>query len=123
MLGGFGRDPVGGRLAARVDGRWMYFDPDQEPPIETVPVENVLNGSALQKLYGNKPALLAGMRYAVAHGTIRMGWVDTFPAPRGGLFQRVTAWLSGYGWLPLGLLALELGPRRPRDGMRLQPAE
>jgi hypothetical protein len=110
-------------LAARVDGRWMYFDPDQEPPIETVPVERMLDGSALQKLYGGKPELLAGMRYAVAHGTMRMDWVDRFPAPRGGLFQQVTAWLSAYGWLPLGLLALALlAPEVPRRRRSRPPA-
>src|SRR5438067_1365881 len=93
-------------LAAKVDGRWMYFDPDQEPAVETVPVETVLDGTALPRLYANKPALLARMRGAAARGAIKMGWIDTYPAPRGGLFQALTAWLGAYGWLPFGLLAL-----------------
>lgn len=95
-------------VAAQIDGQWMYFDPDQEPPIETVPVESVLDGTALTQLYGGKPALLAGMRYAATHGTARMAWVDAFPAPHAGLFQRITAWLSAYGWLPMGILGFLL---------------
>jgi hypothetical protein len=104
-------------VAAKVDGRWMYFDADQEPPVESVPLESIRDGSALGRLYGNKPALLGNMRYAAAHGRIRLASVDGFAAPRGGLFQDVTAWLSAWGWLVLGLLALacfapELRPRR-----------
>jgi hypothetical protein len=106
-------------LAARVDGRWLYFDPDQEPPFDAVPVERIIDGTAIGKLYAGKPQMLRGMRDAAARGDVRMTWVDAFPAPRGGLFQRVTAWLSAYGWLPLGLLAFallrgEIGLRRRR---------
>ena len=80
-----------------------------------MPVEQVLNGSALASLYGRKPELLAGMRYAAAHREIRLAYFDEYPAPRGGLFQQVTAWLSLYGWLLFGLLALaELLMRRRR---------
>jgi hypothetical protein len=104
-------------VAAKVDGRWMYFDSDQEPPVESVPFDSLRDGSALKRLYGSKPALLEGMRYAAAHGQIRLLHVDGFAAPRGGLFQDVTAWLSAWGWAVLALLALaclapELRPRR-----------
>lgn len=126
------RDPASGghfAVAAKVDGRWMYFDSDQEPPVESVPFDRVRDGSALQRLYGSKPALLEGMRYAVAHGQIRLLHVDGFAAPRGGLFQEMTAWLSAWGWALLGLLALacfapELRPRRrARLGWEPVPAE
>jgi len=103
-------------LAARIDGRWSYFDPDQEPPVHGVPVERVIDGSALPRLYGTKPGLLAGLRQAAARGTIRLAHVDRFPAPRGGLFQAATAWLSAYGWLVLGFAGLILlGFRLPRE--------
>lgn len=103
-------------VAARIDGKWLYFDPDQEAA-HVAPVEKVIDGSALASLYGDKPELLAGMRYAAAHGQIRLAYVDEYPAPRGGLFQRVTAWLSLYGWLLFGLLALaELLMRRRWGG-------
>jgi hypothetical protein len=101
-------------VAARVDGHWLYFDPDQEAGQVGVPVERVLNGSALAALYGSKPALLASMRYAEAHGEIRLAHFDEYPAPRGGLFQQVTEWLSHYGWLLFGLLALAELLVRPR---------
>jgi hypothetical protein len=98
-------------LAARIDGRWVYFDPDQEPPMHGVPLERVIDGSALPGLYASKPELLAGMRHAAEHRAIRLAYVDSFPAPRGGLFQAATAWFSGYGWLPLALAAFVLlGP-------------
>jgi hypothetical protein len=101
-------------VAARIDGRWIYFDPDQEPPVPAVPVERVIDGSALQRLYAGKPGLLAGLRHAAEHRSIRLAHVDRFPAPRGGLFQAVTKWLSAYGWLLLGLAALLLlGPGFP----------
>jgi hypothetical protein len=103
-------------LAAQIDGRWLFFDPDQEPPVRGVPVGRVIDGSALSRLYADKPQLLAGLRYAAAHRTIRLAHFDSFPAPRGGLFQATTAWASAYGWLPLGLAAalLLLGPGFPR---------
>ncbi len=92
-------------LAARVDGRWLYFDTDQEAERAGVPVERVIDGSALPVLYARKPALLAQMLRAAAHGQIRIEHVDEFPAPRGGLFQIATEWLSAWGWLVFGLLA------------------
>ena len=45
-------------------------------------------------------------RYAAAHRQIRLAHVDVYPAPHGGLFQQVTRWLSAYGWLLFGLLAV-----------------
>jgi hypothetical protein len=111
-------DPAGGghfALTARIDGRWLYFDPDQEPPASGVAVEGVIDGSALPNLYAAKPQLLAGLQQAAAQGTIRLAHIDSFPAPRGALFQVMTAWLSVYGWLPLGLAGLILiGLRLPR---------
>jgi hypothetical protein len=103
-------------VAAMVDGRWLYFDPDQEAA-KIAPVERVIDGSALAALYGGKPALLANMRYAAARRQIRLAHVDEYPAPRGGLFQIVTEWLSHYGWLLFGLLTLaELLMRRRSGG-------
>jgi hypothetical protein len=93
-------------VAARVDGNWLYFDPDQEARQIGVPVESVIDGTALPRLYGGKPALLEQMRYAAAHRQIRLAHVDVYPAPHGGLFQQVTRWLSAYGWLLFGMLAL-----------------
>ena len=104
-------------VAARVDGRWLYFDPDREAAQPGVPVASVIDGSALARLYGSKPRLLAQLRYAAAHHSISLAHVDAYPAPRGGLFQRVTQWLSAYGWLLFGLLTLcqlLLGRRWPR---------
>ncbi|MEA3040349.1 MAG: hypothetical protein QOE79_2862 [Sphingomonadales bacterium] len=112
-------------LAARIDGRWIFFDPDQEPPVRGVPVERVIDGSALTRLYADKPQLLAGLRYAASHRTIRLAYFDSFPAPRGGLFQAATAWASAYGWLPLGLAAVLvlLGPGLPgRRALRFSEA-
>jgi hypothetical protein len=106
-------------VAARVDGRWLYFDPDQEARQAGVPMARVMDGSALPMLYGDKPALLAGLRQAAALGQIRLAYVDAYPAPRGGLFQWATKWLSAWGWLFFGLLALPfLVPERRRP---LQP--
>jgi hypothetical protein len=103
-------------VTARIDGRWIYFDPDQEAEQAGVPVERVLDGSALPALYGRKPALLANMRYAAAHGRILLAHIDENPAPRGGLFERVTELLSAWGWLVFGLLtaAFVLLRRRAR---------
>jgi hypothetical protein len=110
-------------VAARVDGRWLYFDPDQEAAVPATPLQSVIDGSALPRLYGAKPALLARMRAAAAEGRIRLARVDQDPAPRGALFQRVTRWLSAYGWLLFGFLFLaELAVRRRRsDWPRLVP--
>ena len=108
-------------VAARVDGRWLYFDPDQEAAQEGAPVESVVDGSVLPRLYGDKPELLARLRYAAAHHRITLAHVDAYPAPRGGLFQRATEWLSAYGWLLFGLLSLSqrlLGSRRARGEAR-----
>lgn len=101
-------------VAARVDGRWLYFDPDQEPAQEGVPIERVLDGTALAALYGHKPPLLANIRYAADHGRIRLAHFDEYPAPRGGLFQQATEWLSRFGWLLFGLLTLVEMVRRRR---------
>ena len=103
---GTGGDQGHFAAAARVDGRWLYFDPDAEAAQEGVPVELVADGSALPRLYGNKPELVKRLRYAAAHHRITLAHVDTYPAPRGGLFQQVTRWMSAYGWLLFGLLAL-----------------
>jgi hypothetical protein len=103
-------------VAARVDGRWLYFDPDQEAAQVGIPIERVLDGSALAALYGDKPDLLGAMRYAAAHGQIVLAHVDRNPAPRGGFFQQGTEWLSRFGWLLFGLLALaEMLLRRRRE--------
>jgi hypothetical protein len=104
-------------VAARIDGRWLYFDPDQEAAQVGVPVESVMDGSALPRLYAGKPALLGAMLYAAAHQQIRLAHVDVYPAPRGGLFQQVTRWFSAYGWLLFGLLTLaQLAVRHRRRG-------
>ena len=108
-------------VAARVDGRWLYFDPDQEAAVSGVPVEQVVDGSALQALYGDKPILLADLRYAAQHGTIRLAHFDRDPAPRAGLFQQVTEWLSRYGWLLFGLLTLAEMLARYRRERRMAP--
>ena len=95
-------------VTARIDGRWLYFDPDQEAERTGVPVSHVIDGSALPDLYAHKPALLAAMRYAAAHRRIWLGHFDEYPAPRGGLFQIVTEWLSAWGWLVFALIAAGL---------------
>jgi hypothetical protein len=109
-------------VAARVDGRWLYFDPDQEVRQAGVPMARVMDGSALPMLYGDKPALLEGLRQAAALGRIRLAYVDAFPAPRGGLFQSATKWLSAWGWLFFGLLALPFVLPERRRPFRLLPA-
>lgn len=111
-------------VTARVDGRWLYFDTDQEAETPGVPVARVVDGSALPKLYSRKPTLLANMRYAAAHGGIRLDHFDRYPAPRGGLFQMVTEWLSAWGWLIFGLLAAAFFRPRVLRPLRavLQPA-
>jgi hypothetical protein len=109
-------------VAARVDGRWLYFDPDQEARQAGVPIERVMDGSALAQLYGGKPELLAGLRDAAARGTIRLAHVDAFPAPRGGLFQTVTKWLSAYGWLLFALMALPWFLDERKQALRPLPA-
>lgn len=111
-------------VAARVDGRWLYFDPDQEVAQIGVPLESVIDGSALPALYGHRPALLASLREAAARGRIRMAHVDAFPAPRGGLFQKATRWLSAYGWMLFAALGLAcaLSRARFRRTPRLAPA-
>lgn len=91
-------------VAARVDGRWIYFDPDEEAERSGVPVEQVISGSALSALYRQKPALLADMRRAAALGRIRLAHFDQNPAPRGGFFQTATEWFSAWGWLVFALL-------------------
>jgi hypothetical protein len=108
-------------VAALVDGRWLYFDPDQEVAQVGVPFERVVDGSALPSLYGAKPEMLAAMRTAAAAGRIRLADVNGDPAPRGGLFQLYTQWLSAYGWVLFGLLtAVAIMParRRTRLGAR-----
>jgi hypothetical protein len=111
-------------VTARIDGRWIYFDPDQEAEQAGVPVAHVLDGSALPALYGRKPALLANMRYAAAHGRIQLAHIDEDPAPRGGLFEKATEWLSAWGWLLFGLLtaAFLLLRRRARWPALSRPA-
>jgi hypothetical protein len=91
--------------AAKVDGQWRYFDPDAEANLR-VPLSAVMNGQGLKELYPTHPELVSGIQHATANGDASLSQLNTFPAPRGGAFQTVTAWLSAYGWLILGLLWL-----------------
>jgi len=101
-------------VAARVDGQWLFYDPDQEARQVGVPLDRVIDGSALPRLYRHKPALLAGARWAARHGAIRLAHVNADPAPRGGLFERWTEWLSAYGWLALALALALVAPASAR---------
>jgi hypothetical protein len=90
--------------AARIDGRWLYYDPDQEPSQDGLPVAEILRGEHLAQIY---PGWLgAALREAALRGDARLQLVDTFPAPRQALFERGTIWLSTFGALLLCLLLL-----------------
>lgn len=105
-------------VAARIDGNWIYFDTDLEAARRGVPVERVIDGSALPALYGDKPALLPKMQYAAAHGQIMLTHIDQYPAPRGALFQIVTEWLSNWAWLVFAALGAACFLVRPRQWPR-----
>jgi hypothetical protein len=102
-------DPLGqGHFAvgARIDGQWRYFDTDIEARVSGVPVSEVIDGSAIARLYPDRPSLVANIRDAAAHGRISMAHVDQFPAAHAALFQETTRWFSAYGWILLGALGL-----------------
>ncbi|HEX5184742.1 MAG TPA: hypothetical protein VFW19_16520 [Allosphingosinicella sp.] len=93
-------------VGARIDGQWRYFDTDIEARAIGVPVSQVIDGSAVARLYPDKPLLAATMRDAAEHGRISMAHVDQFPAAHAALFQEATRWFSAYGWMVLGALGL-----------------
>jgi hypothetical protein len=90
--------------AAKVDGAWQYFDPDQEANLR-MPLSTVMDGQRLKEIYA-QPEMVTLIRHAAASGSASFSQVNTFPAPRGGPFQSVTGWLSAYGWLILGVVWL-----------------
>ena len=93
-------------VAAKVDGQWQYFDPNLEAAGVRMPLASVISGEALKELYEARPEFIPKLQKAAASGNIELAHINQFPAPRGGAFQRVTAWLSAYGWLVLGVLWL-----------------
>jgi hypothetical protein len=107
-------------VAAKVDGRWRFYDPDMEAAAAPL-VANVVNGSAVATLYPQNPVLTRRMRYAATHGGIIVTDVNRHPGPRGYLLQRVTKWISVASpliLLLLGSLALFAG-KKPK--MRAPP--
>jgi hypothetical protein len=99
---GSGRDQGHFAVAAKVDGRWQYFDPNLEGAGMRVPLASVISGEGLKEIYADRPVYIPGLQEAAANGNIKLAHINRFPAPRGGAFQTVTAWLSAYGWLVLG---------------------
>jgi hypothetical protein len=103
---GSGRDQGHFAVAAKVDGQWQYFDPNLEGAGVRVPLASVISGERLKELYAARPEYIPRLKQAAANGNIKLAHINQFPAPRGGAFQTVAAWLSAYGWLVLGVLWL-----------------
>jgi hypothetical protein len=92
-------------VAAKVDGQWRYFDSDLQAARAPL-VSKVIDGSALPSLYPTSPETVRRMQYAAAHGTLKLGHVNTYPAPRGLAMQVATKVLSIIAPVMLALLGL-----------------
>jgi hypothetical protein len=84
--------------AARIQGRWVVYDPDQEIEPNSYPLSLLLAGDPrIENIYGD-----FGRKYEFARqgaaGQIQFGDINANPAPRASVFHRVTRFFSQYGW-------------------------
>lgn len=96
-------------VAAKIDGRWRYYDADLESKTAP-PISDVLTGSAVPDMYPNKPKLVQDIRYAAANNGIQVTDLNQHPGPRGLLFQRVTKVASDATPLFMLIVALLIWP-------------
>lgn len=107
--------------AVRIRGQWIVYDPNQEIEPRSFPLSSLLVGDPqIERSYGSFGRTIGIVRQA-ATGQIRLGDVNSNPAPRASVFHRLTHFFSLYGWLVfLGLFvatnALQaLADRRPNE--------
>jgi hypothetical protein len=87
--------------AVKVQGHWIYFDPNKEISAANVPLSEVLSGSRLPALYGDEGR---DWQKAAERGEIKLRHVDSNPAPQATFLHNFTRVFSGYGWLILTVL-------------------
>jgi hypothetical protein len=96
--------------AVKVDGEWRVYDSDREIPLRSYRLAALLKGDpAVIAAYGPfaQSIDLAGQ---IARGEIRLTDINRNPAPNASSLQRLTHFLSRYGWaLFLLLAALRFG--------------
>ena len=105
-------DPTGRghfAVAAKVDGRWRYYDSNLEAANAPL-IRDILNGSAASTTYPGNPWWVPKMQYAAKHGGIIVDSFDTHPGPRGLLLQQFTSIISDLTPAILALIALLIWP-------------
>ena len=112
-------DPGHFALAAKLDGKWRYFDTDLEPKNDKlVLLSEVLDGTAILAIYGGK--LGAELRSAALSGKAWTMHQNEFPAWQAYIFHKTTWLASHLGWalIAFGLWLLrrsrsDAGTREP----------
>jgi hypothetical protein len=84
--------------AVEIHGQWVVYDPDQEIAPKSYPLSSLLAGDPqIEKIYGDFGRKFEFARQGAA-GQIHFGDVNSNPAPRASIFQRLTHFFSHYGW-------------------------
>ena len=89
--------------AVKIDNNWYYFDTHKEPNYERENpniFKKIIEGDkeVLQMMYGDK--LDFGTNIAdIKEGMIELSDINNFPAKRGLLIQKVSFFISWYGWI------------------------
>lgn len=89
-----------GHMAAAVNirGTWRVYDADIEIQPRSYPLTGLLTGDpSTLAIYGQRSRTL-DLAGQAARGTIRLTDINGNPAPHATLFDKITSFLSLYGW-------------------------
>lgn len=125
---GFGSPPHA-LSAAKIDGHWSIYYPDEEPNRESVvPFSTLSNPAVITKLYGRLPGvpnygpgtLADQYNRAIRSGRYEINGVNRFTAPHAAIFQMLNHFLSRWGWaLFAGMASIVHAGCRSRAGVFL----
>ena len=120
-------EPIHMIPAAKVDGRWLAFDPDVEMRLGGAPFAGIADGSGLDHAYPNRRLAVYGAfekhyHEAAKRGDISLSQINENPAARGGAAELMLLFLSVWGWVVFALLWLAHGAwARSRGSKTGQP--
>jgi hypothetical protein len=99
--------------AVKIGGQWQVYDADRDISPRSYPLSRLVAGDPqILAIYG-KVGQALDLRAQASNGEIRLTDVNRNPALHASLFQRVTRFLSIYGWALFAALAgLRLWRRR-----------
>lgn len=91
--------------AVKIDGQWQVYDADREISPRSYPLSRLVAGDPrVLAIYG-KIGRAIDLQAQASNGEIRLTDVNRNPALHASLFQRVTQFLSAYGWALFSALA------------------